>query len=114
MTIIATFIAVILAVMVSYFLGPLGGLILISLIFGLTLSTYMRNREIQNDIQRIKEKLGIIDKDDFNLTDDEIEEVFENEQEIHEGKRGLSECDKEIEMELEEYLKTENEKKEEK
>jgi hypothetical protein len=35
------------------------GLILLCLIFGLTLSIYIRNKEIQNDIQRIKEKLGI-------------------------------------------------------
>ncbi|MFC6227365.1 hypothetical protein ACFQI7_06050 [Paenibacillus allorhizosphaerae] len=34
----------------------------------------MRNKEIYSDIQRIKEKLGIVDKDDFNMSNEEIEE----------------------------------------
>ncbi|MNN38594.1 hypothetical protein D3C81_1526000 [compost metagenome] len=49
------------------------------------LSTYIRHKEIHSDIQRIKEKLGIEDNKDFNMSNEEIEKELEQEleKEIH-------------------------------
>ncbi|OAB45269.1 hypothetical protein [Paenibacillus glacialis] len=78
MTIFATIIAILVAILLSIVLGgPYGILILIAITFGVALSTHIRTKEIQLDLQRIKEKLGIKDKDDFNMTDQEIEEELE-------------------------------------
>ncbi|WHX50963.1 hypothetical protein QNH46_10115 [Paenibacillus woosongensis] len=74
MFIIGTLLAIIIAILVSIFMGPVGVLILVSVIFGMVLSMYIRNREMYNDIQRIKEKLGIVEQDDFNMSNEAIEE----------------------------------------
>ncbi|WP_110933243.1 hypothetical protein [Paenibacillus bouchesdurhonensis] len=73
MTAIWTIGAIIVALLVSIFLGPVGLLVLVSVIFGLVLSMYIRNQEMHHDMERIKEKLGIEDKEDFNMSDEEIE-----------------------------------------
>ncbi|MUG43546.1 hypothetical protein [Paenibacillus woosongensis] len=74
MSIIGTLLAIIIAILVSIFMGPVGVLLLVSVIFGMVLSMYIRNREMYNDIQRIKEKLGIVEQDDFNMSNEAIEE----------------------------------------
>ncbi|MNJ42771.1 hypothetical protein D3C77_377470 [compost metagenome] len=74
MSIIGTLLAIIIAILISFFLGPIGVLILLSVIFGLVLNMYIRNREMHNDLQRIKEKLGILEQDEFNMSNEEIEE----------------------------------------
>ncbi|GIP56698.1 hypothetical protein MKX50_10190 [Paenibacillus sp. FSL W8-0186] len=74
MFIIGTLLAIIIAILVSIFIGPVGVLLLVSVIFGMVLSMYIRNREMYNDIQRIKEKLGIVEQDDFNMSNEAIEE----------------------------------------
>lgn len=74
MFIIGTLLAIIIAILVSIFMGPVGVLLLVSVIFGMVLSMYIRNREMYNDIQRIKEKLGIVEQDDFNMSNEAIEE----------------------------------------
>lgn len=51
----------------------------VSITFGLILSTHNRTKEIHSDIQIIKAKLGIEEKDEFNMTDQEIEEELEKE-----------------------------------
>ncbi|WP_249863082.1 hypothetical protein [Paenibacillus konkukensis] len=71
--------AVAAAVLISLFLGPYGMLVIVSVTFGLALSAHRRNIEIHSDLQRIKEKLGISDQDDFNMPDEEIEEELEKE-----------------------------------
>lgn len=58
MTAIWTIGAIIIALLVSIFLGPVSLLVLVSVIFGLVLSMYIRDQEMHHDIQRIKEKLG--------------------------------------------------------
>lgn len=74
MTAIWTIVAIIMALLVSIFLGPVGLLVLVSVIFGLIISMYIRNQEMHHDMERIKERLGIEDKDDFNMSNEEIEE----------------------------------------
>lgn len=74
MFIIGTLLAIIIAILVSIFIGPVGVLLLVSVIFGMVLSMYIRNREMYKDIQRIKEKLGIVEQDDFNMSNEAIEE----------------------------------------
>ncbi|MDT3429235.1 putative Holliday junction resolvase-like endonuclease [Paenibacillus forsythiae] len=103
MTILGTIIAIALSIV----LGPVGGIILISIMFGLVLSTYMRNKEIYNDLQSIKEKLGIEERDDFNMTNEEIEEELEKD---YIESSELNDINKEIEKELEEYRETNDDK----
>jgi hypothetical protein len=79
MAIWATVLGIILAYGFSIVIGPSGGLLLIAIIFGLVYSTHQKNKKIYDDLQRIKEKLGIVDKDDFNMTNTEIEEELERE-----------------------------------
>jgi hypothetical protein len=99
MAIFGTIAAVILSVLFMMLLGPYGIIVLLSLIFGMVLSTHMRTKEIQNDLQRIKEKLGIEDPNDFNMSNEEIEQELEKEMETDE----LREINQQIEKELEEY-----------
>ena len=77
MTLFGIIIAIVVGVGISIFLGPYGIIVLISITFGLVLNTHVRNKEIYSDIQRIKEKLGIEDKDDFNMSHEEIEQELE-------------------------------------
>ncbi|MEK8127692.1 hypothetical protein WMW72_07145 [Paenibacillus filicis] len=75
-----TIVGTVLAVLLAYFLGPLGGLLFLSLLFGLTLSNYQRTKKIQEDLQLIKEKLGIATEEDFEkvpVSDEEIERELE-------------------------------------
>lgn len=52
-------------------------IILLAVIFGLVLSTHQRNKKMYEDIQRIKERLGIVDRNDFHMTNEEIEDELE-------------------------------------
>lgn len=74
-----TIFSVILAILVSIFLGPYGMIIVLSVICGLVVSNYNRNKIIESDLQKIKQKLGIEEKDEFNLTNEEIEKELESE-----------------------------------
>lgn len=79
MTVFGIIASIAAAVALALFLGPYGMLVLFSIMFGLVLNIHLRTKEIHNDLQRIKEKLGILDKDDFHLTDEEIEAELEKE-----------------------------------
>lgn len=105
MIIFGTILAIILAIVLSLLLGPFGGLVLLSILFGLVLNIYQTNRRISEDLQRIKEKLGIEDKDDFHLSDEEIEKELEKEQLNEDESSELAAVNEEIEKELEEYQK---------
>jgi cell division protein FtsB len=86
--------------------GPYGAWVLIALLFGLVLSTHQRNKQIYDDLQKIKQKLGIEDKDEFNMSNEEIEEELALIDITEQSE--LSELDKQIEQELEEiYQKSE-------
>ncbi|NOU96666.1 hypothetical protein GC093_26100 [Paenibacillus sp. LMG 31456] len=108
MTLFGIIAAIVAAILISIFLGPYGILVLIAVIFGLVLSTHIRNKEIHSDLQRIKEKLGIEDKDDFNMINDEIEEELEKEQLMDKDHTESTELNKQIEKELEEYMEAED------
>lgn len=99
MVIFGTIAAILLSILLTMFLGPYGVIVLLSLIFGMVLSTHLRTKEIQNDIQKIKEKLGIEDTNDFHMSNEEIEQELEKEMESDE----LRERNEQIEKELEEY-----------
>ncbi|MDQ0914386.1 hypothetical protein [Paenibacillus sp. V4I5] len=78
MTIIGIITAIIFAILISIYLGPFGGIVLLAVTFGLVLSTHQRNKKMYEDIQRMKERLGIVDRDDFHMTNEEIEEELED------------------------------------
>jgi hypothetical protein len=103
MTIIGIFAAIIIAILVSVLIGPFGGIVLLAVIFGFILSTHHRNRKIYDDLQRIKERLGIDDRDDFNMTKEEIELELEQEEMNELDSKELVKINEEIEKELEEY-----------
>lgn len=112
MTIIGIITAVIFAILISIYLGPYGGIILLAAIFGLVLSTHQRNKRMYEDVQRIKERLGIVDRNDFQMTNEEIEEELEHELEVHSEseQKELEKINVEIEDELEAYLNKKNDK----
>ncbi|NOU84724.1 hypothetical protein GC102_02890 [Paenibacillus sp. LMG 31460] len=112
MTIIGIITAIIFAILISIYLGPLGGIVILAVIFGLVLSTHQRNKKMYEDIQRIKERLGIVDRNDFHMTNEEIEEELELELEVRSEseQKELEKINAEIEGELETYLKKANEK----
>ncbi|NEW06676.1 hypothetical protein GK047_11690 [Paenibacillus sp. SYP-B3998] len=70
-------ICIVLVFVVTLYLGPLGVLFLLASSFALICSNYLRNKAIHSDLQKIKEKLGIVEKDEFNLTNAEIEQELE-------------------------------------
>lgn len=110
MTIIGISTAIIFAILISIYLGPLGGIVLLSVIFGLVLSTHQRNKKMYEDIQRVKERLGIVDRNDFHMTNEEIEEELELEVRSESEQRELEKINAEIEEELEDYSNKVNEK----
>lgn len=79
MTILGIVSTIIFAVLLSIFLGPYGGIVLLAIIMGLVLSTHQRNKKMHEDLQRIKERLHIEDRSDFNMTNEEIEVELFNE-----------------------------------
>lgn len=78
-TIFGTIVAIIAAIALSILLGPYSAIVILVIIFGLIFSMHQRNKEIYEDIQRIKEKLGIIDINEFDLKNEDIEKELEDE-----------------------------------
>lgn len=79
MNVLGTILAIALAVVLSIVLAPVGGIILLAATLVMALKIYQQNRQIADDLQKIKEKLGIMETDDFNLSNEEIEEELERE-----------------------------------
>lgn len=79
MNVFGTILAIALAVVLSLVLAPVGGIILLAATLVMALKIYQQNRKIADDLQKIKEKLGIMETDDFNLSNEEIEEELERE-----------------------------------
>ncbi|WP_379134012.1 hypothetical protein [Paenibacillus sp. sgz500958] len=52
---------------------------MISLIFAMVLSTYIKTEKIESDMQAIKEKLGIKEIEEAVMTNEEIERELEDE-----------------------------------
>jgi hypothetical protein len=109
MVIVGIVVAIGLTLAFTTFLGPYGAFLLIAILFGLVLSTHQRNKRIYEDLQKIKQKLGIEDEqmnmgnEDMGIEPEIIEEV---------EKTQLSDLDKQIEQELEEiYQKGQEDKK---
>lgn len=70
---------IISAIIFAILFGPFGGIVLLAIIMGVVLSTHQKNKKIVEDIQRIKERLHIEDRNDFQMTNEEIEEELLNE-----------------------------------
>lgn len=77
MAVMGPVIGTILAIALFFILGPTTGILLLSIMFGLILCIFMRQKEIYNDLGLIKEKLGIDEHGDFNMSDAEIEKELE-------------------------------------
>jgi hypothetical protein len=88
-----------MAVFFNLILGPYGGIVVLGLTFGLIFSTHQRNKMIYEDLQNIKEKLGITDPlhtlENLNDTEEIENTGIEDEH--------LRKINEEIEKELEEY-----------
>ncbi|MGF7029603.1 hypothetical protein J2T17_000508 [Paenibacillus mucilaginosus] len=109
MTTPGTLLAILLSGLIAFFLGPLGVLALLAAIFGLTLSMHLQNKQMQEDLRKIKRHLGLRDEEQmsFHMSDEEIEqELYRLHGEGRPGERTLIdlEIEKEIERELEKEL----------
>jgi len=106
-----TLVSIILAILISIYLGPYGMIIVLSVICGLVVSNYKRNKVIESDLQKIKEKLGIEENDELILTNEEIEKELEAELLSEEERTKLKTINKQIENELKAFSETENNNK---
>jgi hypothetical protein len=79
MNVLGTILAIALVVVLSIVLAPVGGIVLLATTVVMALKIYQQNRQIADDLQKIKEKLGIVETDDFNLSNEEIEADLEKE-----------------------------------
>ncbi|MNC23888.1 hypothetical protein D3C75_719250 [compost metagenome] len=79
MVIWGTIIAIVTAVILSAFIGPYGLLTLLAVGFGFLFSIHSRIRDVQNDLQQIKQKLGITDTVEAAVSNEEIEAELEQE-----------------------------------
>lgn len=103
MMIIGMIIATIVAVLSFLIIGPYGIGVLLILLFGLVFSTYQKNKQIYEDLKTIREKLGLLRDDE--ILQIEINKNFEEYDKIKEESQMASDRDKEIEEELEKYIK---------
>lgn len=90
------------------FIPPVGTVILFGIILYALWGIRSDNNRITEDLRLIKEKLGIMESDpsrDFNLTDDEIEDILEADTGAEKETYVRSPLDEEIEQELEEEWK---------
>lgn len=76
-TIFGMIAAIIVAIGLSFVIGPYAGIVILAAIFGLVFSVNQRNKEIYDDLQKIKEKLGIAGIDEFNMNNEDIERELE-------------------------------------
>src|SRR5690606_11058904 len=103
-----TIVIIILTFLISIYLGTYGVLIVLSVICGVVVSNYKRNKRIETDLQKIKEKLGIEEREEAKVSNEEIEKELESELLSEEEN---DEKNKHIENEFDEYTKTEDNKK---
>jgi hypothetical protein len=82
LVIVGAILALVLIVACTAAFGTYGGVIVIAIMFGLVFSNYQRNKKIYQDLQLIKDKLGIQNKDDFAMNNKDIEEELEVEHEL--------------------------------
>ncbi len=83
MIIFGTILAIAIVAILSIVLAPVGGIVLLAATLVIALNIYQQNRQIAVDLQKIKEKLNIVEVDDFNLSNEEIEEELEREWNEH-------------------------------
>ncbi|MCZ8521062.1 MULTISPECIES: hypothetical protein [Paenibacillus] len=112
MTTLGTLLTIAAALFLILFLGPPGIMLVLAMTFGLTLSSYLRHKEIQEALRMIKKHLGIGDEEgrNYHMTDEEIEEELYLLHAEEEPADGMSELDLEIEKELEAFADEEEKK----
>lgn len=107
MTILGIVIAIILTYLLLMIIGPYAVIFMVAVLFGLVFSTHQKNKLIYEDLQKIKEKLGIKDTEEIPLSNEEIEAELQQELETRER----SVLNQQIEKELVDELNKENKKK---
>jgi Ca2+/Na+ antiporter len=83
MNVLGTILAIAIVAILSIVLAPVGGIVLLAATLVMVLKVYQQNRQIADDLQKIKEKLNIVETDDFNLPNEVIEEELEREWNEH-------------------------------
>ncbi len=83
MNVLGTILAIAIVAILSIVLAPVGGIVLLAATLVMVLKLYQQNRQIADDLQKIKEKLNIVETDDFNLPNEVIEEELEREWNEH-------------------------------
>ncbi|MNI27838.1 hypothetical protein D3C73_815940 [compost metagenome] len=79
MVIWGTITAIVTAVILSSFIGPYGLLTLLAVGFGFLFAIHSRIRDVQKDLQLIKQKLDIQDEVEGAVSNEEIEAELEQE-----------------------------------
>lgn len=102
MTILGMTIATVILFLSFYLIGPYGIAVLLILTFGMIFSTHQKNKEIYEDLKRIREKLGLLSEAEKMQI--EIDKSIEKYEEAKEDSKLITELNKEIEEELETYI----------
>ncbi|CAM3719442.1 hypothetical protein [Marinicrinis lubricantis] len=101
MVIVGIIMAVILSIFSYVIIGPLGGVIILSILFGIVFDIYHRTKEIHSDVKRIKQHLGIANDEEIELL--QIEEEIIDELDNIDSEE-LERVNEEIEKELNDLL----------
>ncbi|XEC97331.1 hypothetical protein AB6A23_12705 [Paenibacillus tarimensis] len=91
-------------------MGPAGAGLFMAIIFGLVFSNHFRNKEMYEDIKKIKAHLGLMENEE--LEDYKSEEELRNAMALKDDPDKLKEVNQEIEKELEQYVSDDQEKNE--
>lgn len=70
-------IGVVVAVLLILAGGPYGIALVLAVVFVMVCSIYQRSKQIQEDVQAIKEKLKIREVNPFNMSNEDIEKELE-------------------------------------
>ncbi|MCR8845633.1 hypothetical protein NQ117_18270 [Paenibacillus sp. SC116] len=88
-----------------YIAGPIGGVVVPAIMFGLVFSTYLRTKEIQEDLKMIKAHFGLVneaEKAEIQMQQ-QLRNLYENEIDNKKYSPEMERVNREIELELEKY-----------
>lgn len=106
MSIIGMIIAAVILALSFIIAGPYGIGIFLIVLFGMVFSTYVKNKQVLEDLRTIREKLGLLTEDEkIDIEIEKRDTKTKSYNELSEDPPIVSEIDKEIEEELERYAK---------
>lgn len=113
MTLLGIVIAIGISFISIYIAGPIGGVVNPALMFGLVFSTYLRTKEIHEDLKTIKTHFGLLNEEEKAAIQmkQQLRNLYENEIDNKKYSPEMERINREIELELEKYHQKDKDKK---